>query len=424
MYINEVLELSAPVFCFLEITNLCNNKCPGCGNVFEHGIQKQLSLAQWEKAINEISEQVSSVRVTGGEASLREDFWEILDLLENKNLCFSVFSNGRWKSPEKFLDKIKSYKYFKGFLISLHGHNAESHDKWSGVEGSFNETTGNLKLAAGKNIIFSTNAVISPYNYNFIKEITDLAFSLGARGAVFNRFYQSGEESLKAVVSEKELLSAISSIEKLKRSNYKNFINYGNCIPHCFCHSASNGCTTGTTFCTIDPFGNMRPCNHAEYIAGNILEKGFLNIWKSEKMRIWRGYIPGECKKCAAFLNCHGGCRALGMKYGQDPLMKTPIVKTETIEDIPEVKINKHTKVRLNTTKIRQEKFGYLLMNNDSFSAVKKEAYDFLANLNRFSSIEEIYKEKGEEAVALLYKLYNRGIIAFENSQEKTEVPA
>lgn len=415
MYINEVLELSAPVFCFLEITNLCNNKCPGCGNVFKHGREKQLNLLQWKEIIDQISDSISSVRVTGGEATLRKDFWKILDLLENKKIIFSIFSNGRWQNAEKFLDRIKKYKYFKGFLISLHGHDAKSHDGWSGVEGSFEETVNNLKLTAGKKMHFNTNSVISPYNYSFIKNIVDLSLSLGSKGVVFNRFYQSNEESSKVLASKKELIEAIDCIEELKKNGYRNLINYGNCIPHCFYHSGSSGCTTGTTFCTIDPFGNMRPCNHAEYIAGNVIKDGFLNVWKSEAMKSWRSFISEECKNCASSFSCHGGCRALSMKYGKDPLMNNKIAKICKNESAPEIKINKKTKAKLNVTKIRKESFGYLLLNNDNYSAVTDKSYDFLKQLDKYADIEGIYNSAGEDAVYLLYNLYNRGIVNFDN---------
>lgn len=420
MYINDILELSAPVFCFLEITNLCSNKCPGCGNVFKHGEQKQLALPQWEDIISQISGYISSVRVTGGEAALRPDFWEILNSLENKNIVFSVFSNGRWKGAAIFLDRIKIYKQFRGFLISLHGHDSASHDKWSGVDGSFDETISNLKIAAQKKIAFNTNAVISPYNYSHIDELAALSLSCGSKGVVFNRFYHSSEAGSKVMISEKKLTQAVKSIEELKKNKYGNLINYGNCIPHCFYPSASQGCTTGTTFCTIDPFGNMRPCNHADYTAGNILKDGFLSVWKSEKMRYWRSFIPQECKACASHNNCHGGCRALSMKYGKDPLMKNKIINTTSREFTPQIKVNKYVKPKLNAAKTRKESFGYLLLNNDNFAAVTNESHEFLNSLDKFKNIEEIYDKMGPDAVSLIYSLHNRGIVVFDTS----DVPA
>lgn len=421
MYIDDVLELSAPIFCFLELTNVCNNKCPGCGNVFEHGKDKQLSLAGWKLVIEELSKFVFSVKITGGEATLRRDFWEILDLLENKKIIFSVFSNGRWKNPEQFTNKIKSYKYFKGFLISLHGHDAKSHEKWSGVKGSFEETTNNIKLMAQKNIPAQANVVISQYNYDKLEEIIDLSFSLGAIGVAVNRLLHGRENSFKVMASEEQLVTAINTTEKLRKGKYQNYIIYGNCIPHCFYSSAAMGCTTGTTFATIDPFGNLKPCNHAEYVAGNIIKDGLLKCWRSDLMRQWRSFLPDDCKICSGRLNCRGGCRALAFKYGKDPLMKNKLERIKEERRAPEVKINKYIRPRLKVNKTRKEASGYLLLgvSDNDFSIVTEESYDFLNNLDKFTNIEEIHRQKGEDAVRLIYSLYNRGMIIFDNTAEK-----
>jgi radical SAM protein with 4Fe4S-binding SPASM domain len=134
--------------------------------------------------------------------------------------------------------------------------------------------------------------------------------------------------------SAAQLRAAIATIEDLRAAG--RAIRFGNCIPQCFAPSSSTGCTAGQTFATIDPWGRMRPCNHAPLIAGDLRTESIAAAWHSPTMQRWRAQIPSACESCAAFARCHGGCRAqaLLMGHDRDPLMRAPLTTFPTTEPL------------------------------------------------------------------------------------------
>jgi radical SAM protein with 4Fe4S-binding SPASM domain len=96
---------------------------------------------------------------------------------------------------------------------------------------------------------------------------------------------------------------------------------FGVCIPHCFYPSSSLGCIAGVAACTIDSFGNMRPCNHSPTVVGNLLYKDLHQLWDSREMKSWRR-SPDNCRGCSSIATCRGGCRAQAQLSGKemDPL--------------------------------------------------------------------------------------------------------
>lgn len=416
------LELSGPVFAFLEITNICDNRCPGCGNVFTHGEKNYLTIKEWDYVLEQLVPYIKSVRVTGGEPTLRPDFFELAELLSKKNIRFSIFTNARWKNPDKFLRTLKKFKNFNGFLISLHGDKNTIHDKWTRVEGSFDETLENIELAINYGFNISTNTVISEYNYNNIDEIVALAYSKGVRRFVFNRYYgMSKDKSLLSGIStdNKELIEAIKAIDELKQMGLN--ATFGNCIPQCFYPSSASGCMTGILYCTVDPFGNIRPCNHAPLEAGNLLKTDFNKIWGGKIMKKWRGYYPSICKGCSKFYDCRSGCKALALTLSakHDPLIKGPIKEDEPL---PETKIEQ---IKLYDWQIptpfyyrRKESFGEALILEEMVIPVSQKAVPLLNIIDGEHTLGEINKKFGNEAIKFIYNLQQRGFVNFRPNNE------
>ena len=329
--------LKLPVIFSLELTPACNNRCPGCSNIFiEDKSLRSLnmvnpinsSIDKWMNFLQQISSFASTVRLTGGEPTLYPHFYKIMNELNNLKLNFTVFTQGRWNEPDKFLSTIRNSPMCTGLLVSLHGANAQSHDYFTGRTGSFIETTNNIKLATSLGIRVNTNTVLNQKNIHQIEEITELTQDLGAEISVFNR-YIGVPDSLNEL-STSELEKGLLKIENLRLSGAK--VKFGTCIPLCFANTSATGCLAGTAYCTIDPWGNVKPCNHAPLLAGNVFEKSLKELWMSKKMNKWRRLNTSGCQDCDLFNSCHGGCRAetLLKSTSKDPLMKDVINLNQT----------------------------------------------------------------------------------------------
>jgi radical SAM protein with 4Fe4S-binding SPASM domain len=89
-------------------------------------------------------------------------------------------------------------------------------------------------------------------------------------------------------------------------------------IPPClidhedFPHVGFGFCAAGTerAYYTIDPVGNVRPCNHTSTILGNLFETSLKAMAKSSKLRQFMKARPLFCAGCRIENDCLGGCKA------------------------------------------------------------------------------------------------------------------
>lgn len=89
-------------------------------------------------------------------------------------------------------------------------------------------------------------------------------------------------------------------------------------------------CAAGTerAYYTLDPAGNLRPCNHSPAILGNIRRTSFREMHESAAMREFVCARPAFCAGCKLETQCLGGCKAAaeavcGSAWGMDPFPKT-----------------------------------------------------------------------------------------------------
>lgn len=319
--------LSLPVAYYLELTPVCNSRCPGCGNVYagaRHTLPPSLDGQEWRGLISSLAFHTRQLKLTGGEATLHPAFAEIVHAVGDAGIPFTLFTNGRWLHPDGLIRLLRDIPACEGLLVSLHGPDAAAHESFSGVPGSFAETMTNIRRAVDGGLDVATSVVFTCANSDRVEETLDLALRLGAKQVVCNRFV--GAPIVDITPSQAQLRSAIAAVESLRAAGRP--IRFGNCIPQCFTPSSSRGCTAGTTFATVDPWGRMRPCNHAPLIAGDLRTQSIREMWHGAVMAAWRARVPAVCASCPAFATCHGGCRAQALLVGQvqDPLIRGPLV--------------------------------------------------------------------------------------------------
>lgn len=330
---------------YLELTPVCNNRCPGCLNEsFIHNFDdRQISSIFQRPTVNEIEwlniiEQLPrsiKIMLSGGEPTLYRDFAHLTKEINLRGHPFVVFSNGRWTNHKKLLSHLRTCGNLKGILISLHGATANSHDSFTGIEGSFYETKMNISNAIEAGLPVKLSTVITCDNYQEIDEIVKLAQSLKAKSITFNRYlYTPRRADLIGVKvhlpTEKQLIDAIRRVERAKESTNLH-IRYGPTLPQCFESSSSVGCSAGESSLVIDPWGNVKPCLQTDLLCGNILENDLETILNGDKLKMWHNLADSSCTSCDAFSQCGGGCRAMILSWRQkvDPLMRLPILKME-----------------------------------------------------------------------------------------------
>ncbi len=321
----DIPALPEPKICYLELTTRCNQNCVGCSFSADNSSAKAnrtLNLTEWANILKIIAPGIQRIQLTGGEPTLYPHFYELIPLIEQIMVPYVIFTNGCWNEPARLLALLKTCKNFRGFLISLHGATCQTHEKFTKINGSFERTVQNIKLAAKTGISVFTSSVIFQDNASEVTEIQKLAQNLGAQYSIFNRYI--GHAPAEILVDPLKLKQVIQRLERQIQEGAP--VRFGNCIPQCFTPSSSSGCLAGTAFMSIDAYGNLKPCNHSNLKCGNLLKQSLSEIWNSPMMNLWRQALPSKCVACAEFANCHGGCRAEAFRVGtyEDPLIQCP----------------------------------------------------------------------------------------------------
>lgn len=299
---------------YCEITPACNNHCVTCGNVFAEPAEGRqppecaaiLSPDEWALIFHKLAPPVRRIVITGGEPTLHPGFFEILDALESCPVKFTIFTNAMWDDPDAVIDNLRGRKQLTGLLVSVHGDDAATHEAFTRTPGSYLKTLQNIRRAVSAGIPLNISSVIHRYNCDRIANVHALAGRAGAKGICFNRLLGTKHTSINP--SSDQVSDALRRIESLNTDEIP--VRTGATLPHCFSSSFSGPCGAGASFVTIDPWGNVRPCNHSPLIAGNILSDRIESILDSEVLRHWRGFVPEPCRGCASFSLCGGGCRA------------------------------------------------------------------------------------------------------------------
>jgi radical SAM protein with 4Fe4S-binding SPASM domain len=322
-----------------EVTQRCNHACLHCYNVWQEGgtyprgeLDTARTLDLLAKALDETN--CRHVTLTGGEPLLRPDLPLILEFLQQRRVQVTVISNGRLLD-ESTADRLIQHGVGL-FELPLLSHTRAVHDELSGTQGAWEAV-----LAALANIRLQRGQVVAAFvatrkNIEHLHETIRLAFAFGVRGIMLNRFNPGGR-------GREHLAELLPSIEQVKQAlataeaasvEYNLPISCSIPIQPClidishFPHLGFGFCGAGSerAYYTLDPLGNLRPCNHTDIILGNLFKASFADLIASQKMQAFTHAFPPFCAGCTRRAECQGGCKAsaqvcYGSLTAQEPFL-------------------------------------------------------------------------------------------------------
>jgi radical SAM protein with 4Fe4S-binding SPASM domain len=400
--------LSIPAIYALELTPACNSRCPGCSNVYagdRYG-PPPLSAQAWRDLLALFIAEAVQIRLTGGEPTLHPGFFRIFEEVTSHEAWVTVFTNGRWEKPEQFVKRIRGRRHFSGLLVSLHGADPASHEAFSGVPGSFDETVSNIRLAVESGISVALSTVITRHSWNRLEAVVELGQRLGVHHVAFNRYI--GRPLPEIEPTEEQLQSALFGVQALARAGAA--VKYGIGVPQCFAPNDSEGCLAGVAYASIDPWGNLRPCAHSPTVIGSLREASLAELWHSDAMEAWRALMPPECTTCAAYSICHGGCRAIQELHPseRDPLRRVPLTQytpPQTVRELPA-----DIRPRL-AARLRLESFGYALLGQGQVVPVRAEARAVVEACDGSTTFADLSTRFGQSGLDLLGELWELGML-------------
>ncbi|MBU1367083.1 MAG: radical SAM protein [Candidatus Omnitrophica bacterium] len=158
----------------MEITERCNNNCLHCCiNLPADDLEakkKELATDEIKGILKEVvSLGCMSVRFTGGEPLLREDFQELYIFARKSGLKVLIFTNATLLTPQ-LADLFCHIPPLEKIEVTVYGMKKESYESATRTPGSFEDGWRGINLLLEKKIPFVVKSALLPSNKNEIEE--------------------------------------------------------------------------------------------------------------------------------------------------------------------------------------------------------------------------------------------------------------
>jgi len=308
-----------PKFVVWEFTLACNLKCKHSASNAGPKRSKELNTQETFDLIDQLElAGVECIFLSGGEPTLREDFYDIAKKIVSSNMTYGFVTNGLTELSIDFLEKHIPF----AIGVSIDG-TKETHNEIRGLPDAFNRTWSTIRELVKNNLPVSIVTAVSKYNFHDLKRIEldilynkvgawqlQMVIPQGRMDQSFTINEQEYYELCKFIAKEKQELDGLVNIVAADNLGY-----YGS-LEGKLHANPWKGCPAGTEVVGIESNGNIKPCLsiiHPNVIVGNIREKNFSEIWNDdEKFSFFRDYngIEGLCAGCNRANDCKGGCSA------------------------------------------------------------------------------------------------------------------
>ncbi len=336
---------SSPMDIYFELTKKCNCSCTHCfmDSNSPNWVSKEVSLQEIGDIIQQFSDTGGFyVRLTGGEPTIRKDFFEIVDMITKEGVMIGLNTNGLF--DEKTLEKILS-KEIKDIRISLDGPE-EVNDAIRG-KGTYRRAVQTLEGIAEYNktahfpVNATMNVVLMKSNMGTIGNMIKTAQRYGSNVS-FGLLRISGRAQAKEMLSPEEVVSATyithTTREELGLPKSAVRINYDilceepnqkRFAPYPFDNSK---CPIGSNGVTLDAYSRISPCGYlvavdnGRWLGEQASGKNLLDLWhNSPVLKEARQISRLGCHGCEYHISkCNGGCPVMayifsGNMDGKDP---------------------------------------------------------------------------------------------------------
>jgi Fe-coproporphyrin III synthase len=281
-------------------TYRCNAKCNMC-NIWRHPSRPDSEIGA--DVLAKLP-QMTSVNLTGGEAFLRSDLDDLIQVLKTKAKRIVISSNGWF--VDRTIRLFEKHGNSIGIRISIEGL-SKANDMIRGMPAGFDNairilTT--LHRMGVKDIGFGLT--IQDANARDVKELYQLANMMNvefATAALHNSFYfHKNDNRFDSVPKALDALKALAAdllASPRPKDWFRAYFNYG-LINYLQGRDRLLPCRMAHDAFFLDPFGEVLPCNGMDepMPLGNLRDQTWDEIWYSDRAEKVRAAVRTCPKQC------------------------------------------------------------------------------------------------------------------------------
>lgn len=342
-----------PFLVVWNFTNACNLDCKHCYQKADRPTSDELSTEEALEAVDEMADAgLAYIAMSGGEPLIRDDFFEVAERIGEKNMAFSLATNGILLTKER-VRRLEENKC-QYVQVSVDGR-PETHNEFRGSE-SFEMTMKGVRNVVDSNITVGIAMTVTEDNLKDVDWVIDKTGEVGADIFIHYNFIPTGrgKDNIELDISPEERENLLKKLVKASEDRDINLLStapqYGRVcaegglattsLTHFdtvgqeggmgerikFLAEFVGGCGAGRLYWALQPNGDLAPCVFLPKKLGNIKEDDFLEVWKNhdflKKIRERKGF-KRNCGLCE-HRNICGGCRARAYGYFDDVLAPDP----------------------------------------------------------------------------------------------------
>ena len=330
----------APLRVYWEVTRACDLACRHCrAEAVARRHPAELSTSEGLELLANLAscgDPLPHVVLTGGDPFKRRDLFELIGEARRLGLPVAVSPSATPLVTPEAIRRLKDAGV-EAISLSLDGSNAERHDAFRGVPGTFERTLATARAAAQQDLSFQINTLVSERTREDLPAIYLLARALGAaRWSLFFLVQVGRGTALQSISPDacEQLMTWLAGLPRgrplvttTEAPHYRRvlFQATGRRGGH------GAGIRDGNGIMFISHTGDVYPSGFLPLVAGNVRTEHPLAIYRdSELFRRLRQAdgFGGRCGICEFNWEC-GGSRARafaasGDPFGGDPLCLQP----------------------------------------------------------------------------------------------------
>lgn len=317
----------------VEVTGRCNLRCAHCFNSglnTAEAISQEMSTQQLLALVGELDDlNVRRIQLSGGEALLRDDLWEIIEALETHRIFLDVIStNGTLVAEQDAGRFAKRFRDHGALYVSMDGLTADTYEVIRGPS-TFDRFMRSMNALLADRCRVFVNTMAIRTNLHEMDAMYDwLAAQPSIKGwrigmpKVLGRYLDHHKE-LEVEFDEvikvfKHLLGRWLVDRPPFRLELSDFFRTDSLETGLEDHRAADSpCKYAMSNMSIKPDGTAIFCAsleiHEPAVLGNVASEGLAGVWYGQRHMNFRKKQIADlptCKGCRYARICGGGCRS------------------------------------------------------------------------------------------------------------------